>query len=460
MMKPHQMLAEWSEWFWPLLANHLWQATLFALLAWVAACLFARAPARVRHLVWLMAFVKFLLPSLLLIAALRVFGIDFSWLSFHISGDFGGADFMLRIVEPIAQIGRRDTGGSHNEIYCGLSICWLIGASLILFRWSAQRQRLARILSGGEEVEDGCEVEAFNRARIRLNLTRPVKLVTSSEIAGPVVWGVLRPVIVLPKGLAETLSGRELEAVMAHELIHVKHRDNLFSNLRMLICSLFWFHPLVWLVDRKLADERELICDEQVVAAGNAPEMYAAGLWKVVRFGLGWPLAGASRAAGSNLKWRIESMLNSQHHQTTATNRVAAACTLFVLIVFVLSMAVFSRDTARASESQEKKGEQSEKQNDDSIQPMDPSTRPIILYQEKAEYTKEAKDNKVEGTVILSLVFGADAKLSDIKVVRELPDGLTEKAIEAAQTIRFKPAEKDGKPVSVRGKLEYTFRLE
>lgn len=462
-MKSHQMLAEWSEWFWPSFANHLWQATLFALLAWIAARFLTRATARVRHLIWLMAFVKFLVPSLWLIVALRACGIDVSWLSLLAAGDADGANFILRVAEPIIQTGRSDMGGSHNEIYCVLTFCWLAGALLFPARWRVRRQRLARALSDCEDIVSGPEAENFNRARMRLNLSRPVTLITTTEIGSPVVWGVLHPVIVLPEGLAETLSRSELEAVMMHELIHVKRRDNLLGNLRMLVCCLFWFHPLVWLLDRKLADERELICDEQVVAAGNAPETYAAGLWKVVQFGLGWPVAGTSRAAGSNLKWRIKLMLNSQYQQTSATNRVAAGLTFLVLIVFALAMAIFSRNEARAqnaSGSRVTTGVQDEKQQEESVQKMDQTTRPTILYKEKAQYTKEARDNKIEGNVILSVVFGADANLGSIRVVRALPDGLTEEAVKAARKIRFKPAEKDGEPVSVRGSLEYSFRLD
>ena len=95
----------------------------------------------------------------------------------------------------------------------------------------------------------------------------------------------------------------------------------------------------------------------------------------------------------------------------------------------------------------------------DPVELMDSSLRPTILYREKAQYTKEAKDNKVEGTVVLSVVFGADGQIGDVKVIRGLPDGLTQKAIEAASKIRFEPAMKDGQPVSVRGNLEYSFRL-
>jgi len=93
------------------------------------------------------------------------------------------------------------------------------------------------------------------------------------------------------------------------------------------------------------------------------------------------------------------------------------------------------------------------------VEPMTNSLRPTILYKEKAKYTEEARQNKIQGTVLLSVVFTADGRITNIKVVRGLPDGLTEKAIEAAQRIRFNPAVRGGTPVSVRGNLEFTFNL-
>jgi len=94
-----------------------------------------------------------------------------------------------------------------------------------------------------------------------------------------------------------------------------------------------------------------------------------------------------------------------------------------------------------------------------SIEPMTATLRPTILYREKAKYTETARNNGVEGTVVLQAVFHVSGSITDIRVIRELPDGLTEKAIEAAKKIRFTPAMKDGAPVSVRGSLEFTFNL-
>ncbi len=91
--------------------------------------------------------------------------------------------------------------------------------------------------------------------------------------------------------------------------------------------------------------------------------------------------------------------------------------------------------------------------------PMTKDLRPVILYQEKARYTKAARDNRVEGTVVLGAIFHANEKIEIVEVVRGLPDGLNESAIEAAKKIRFKPAMKDGMPVSVKGTIEFLFKL-
>jgi TonB family protein len=94
-----------------------------------------------------------------------------------------------------------------------------------------------------------------------------------------------------------------------------------------------------------------------------------------------------------------------------------------------------------------------------SIEPMTASLRPTILYREKAKYTEEARQNKIQGVVMLQVVFHVNGSINDIRVIRGLPDGLTEKAIEAAKKIRFNPAVKNGAPVSVRGQLEFSFNL-
>ena len=83
----------------------------------------------------------------------------------------------------------------------------------------------------------------------------------------------------------------------------------------------------------------------------------------------------------------------------------------------------------------------------------------MILSKERAKYTEEARQNRIQGTVVLSVIFGADGRIHDIRAVHSLPCGLTEEAMAVAQRIRFNPAVRGGKPVSVRSTLEYNFAL-
>jgi len=89
----------------------------------------------------------------------------------------------------------------------------------------------------------------------------------------------------------------------------------------------------------------------------------------------------------------------------------------------------------------------------------DSESRPTILYREKGQYTSMARDHMIEGTVILSVVYAANEKITGVRVLRELPYGLTAQALIAMQKIKFKPAMKDGKPISIRGGLEFGFNI-
>jgi TonB family protein len=93
------------------------------------------------------------------------------------------------------------------------------------------------------------------------------------------------------------------------------------------------------------------------------------------------------------------------------------------------------------------------------VLPMSGTLRPRILSKEPARYTEPARQAGIVGTVVMSMVFGADGNIGDIKIIRGLPFGLMEKAKTAAKNIRFEPAYRDGEPVSVRGQLEFTFNL-
>ena len=131
---------------------------------------------------------------------------------------------------------------------------------------------------------------------------RPLPIVVSAQTVEPAVFGVLRPVLLWPRDLGDRIGDAQLEALLAHELCHVRRRDNLAMALHMLVEAVFWFHPLVWWIERRLVDERERACDEDVVRLGSDPRVYAEGILKTSELCVESPLACASGITGSDLR--------------------------------------------------------------------------------------------------------------------------------------------------------------
>jgi beta-lactamase regulating signal transducer with metallopeptidase domain len=360
----HQTLAEWSQWVWPLVANHLWQTTVFALMAWGIVRLLKRSTARVRYCIWSIALMKFLLPSALLILALGRIGAD---IALTAPATRASAGIVSRIAQPILPIvnpGATPAAETivdaspanwepHRELYCLLSLFWGLGVAATLTRWLVRRLRLRLALRAGFEITAGPEAVAFNQARSWLFPHREIKLMAVPGLRDLGVWRVWRPIVLAPDGMAERLSDRELEAVMMHELVHVMRYDNLRDTWRMLLRCLFWFHPMIWLIDRELRAEREVICDEAVIRYNGDARTYAAGLWKVAQYGLGWDFAGISGAAGSTLSRRIKLMLNAEGPSTLSPfGRVLAGVTICGLFIIAIAIAVLTRSHVSAAKLQ------------------------------------------------------------------------------------------------------------
>jgi hypothetical protein len=106
----------------------------------------------------------------------------------------------------------------------------------------------------------------------------------------------------------------------------------------MALCCLFWFHPLLWLLDRRLLAEREEACDERVLELLGRAEAYAQGLLKAVRFGIGWRLAGVSSAHASNFGRRIERILASPvGRRSSLAERGFLGASVALLVAFSLA---------------------------------------------------------------------------------------------------------------------------
>lgn len=335
---------------WAYAGRHLIQATLVSGVLFGVVILLARAPARLRHTLCLVASLKFLLPSALLVALAAFFRLDVIYLSNALHSGLQGpvGDFVFWLLAGAESEAGAAAGGIGVSLLVTL---WLGGAAWLGFRWLRQHRAFGRAIRSGRVLEAGREVEILDRWRRRLSLRRPVALVVSDELPEPGVWGVLRPAVVLPAGVAEHLDPAELEAVILHELVHVRRWDNLVATLQRVLCCLFWFHPLLWLLERKLLVERERVCDERVVALSGAARPYARGLLKVLRFGVGLLPAGVSAATASNLRARIERIQTGRGRRSWpgwAQAGLVAAGVGLLLVVSVMAVRPCTASAATA----------------------------------------------------------------------------------------------------------------
>ncbi|MFP5265259.1 MAG: TonB family protein [Blastocatellia bacterium] len=350
----HQRLAEWSAWGWPLLANHLWQATLVALLAFVAARLLKQSAARARCAIWAVASAKFALPSALIVFLAAQAGVRFPSPVDSKAVASQSVAVIHQVAAPVARPAQAvvvagERAPAHDEIYCALTVAWFTGCASLLFFWRKRRLQFARAVRSGRVIDHGREVEALDHARARLSIRRRIQLVITPRLIEPGVWGVCRPVVVFPESISDHLNGPELEAVMLHEMVHVARWDNLINSAQMVVCSLLWFHPLVWIIDRKLLAETESVCDERVLGLCESSKVYASSLLKVLRFCMGCKVAGVSRATGSNLRRRVEQIMDeNSERRVTVSHRVLIAATVAAAVIFSVVAGTSGRTNAEA----------------------------------------------------------------------------------------------------------------
>ncbi len=173
-------------------------------------------------------------------------------------------------------------------------------------------------------------------ARVVADAEVPVRLGHSDRIRAPLVWGVWRPVILLPAE-AEQWNAEHRRMVLLHEMGHVVRRDGWTQALAQLACVLYWFHPLVWLAAARMRQEREQACDDRVLAAGVKASDYAGRLLEMAgSLRPLEPMPGAvAMAQRSGFEGRLLAILDENRRRGDLSRRAAAAAAVAVLALLV-----------------------------------------------------------------------------------------------------------------------------
>lgn len=330
--------------FLELAGDHLWQSTLFAGAAALVAVALRRYGASLRFWVWLAASLKFFVPF----AALVALGGYGSWRSVEVVPyrespvliETVGQPFSRETVALNAPGPRRVADAGPSRLPAALLAVWAIGAAVFLTRSLIQWRRVQRVADGGSLLEDGREVRILRRLEASGGpSTHPLPLVASDTSLEPGVFGIFRPKLLWPRAISERLTDEQLEAVLAHELCHLRRSDNFTAVLHIAVQTVFWFHPLTWWIGARLIDERERACDEEVIRRGSERETYAESILKTCKFFVESPLPCISGVTGSDLKKRIEDIMTRDSVSSTGRwNK--ALLTLAGVLTFITPVAV------------------------------------------------------------------------------------------------------------------------
>ena len=262
------------------------------------------------------------------------------------AGPAGPAPFSAAVDAPEPSGPAADGGGFGFELprdpwrlalYAWLAIGALVlGRILVGMAWMWRLSRRAEPLSGPAWLLP------LGRVTERLDLRTAVRVVRSDAAAMPVTCGVIRPAIVLPLE-SETWSEECREAVLLHELAHVRRGDLATHLVAWVACSLYWFHPLAWIAARRLRHESERACDDLVLGAGTRASEYATHLLDIVRAaGRGRaPAAAVPMAQRSSFEGRLLAILEPgvARHALTPGRKAAVVAALALVVLPLAAMA-------------------------------------------------------------------------------------------------------------------------
>ncbi|MFC4161028.1 M56 family metallopeptidase [Chitinimonas lacunae] len=276
------MNAPWLEVLGWALLHSLWQGVLLGGAAALALRLLRRADGRTRYLLAYAALLACLLLPVVTALSRSV--------------PVGATDEGL---------GTADWTSMLESGFPWLVGLWLSGFALMTLRLLGGLLWVERLRRAGEAWRDPQWRRRLDGLALRLGIKRPVGLRLVAELSGPVTVGWLRPVVLLPAALVARMPADLLEALLAHELAHIRRFDYLANLLQSVVEALLFHHPVVWWLSRQVRVEREQIADDLAALVLGEPRRLALALGELSR----WEPPLAQAAQGGELLARIRRLL-------------------------------------------------------------------------------------------------------------------------------------------------------
>jgi beta-lactamase regulating signal transducer with metallopeptidase domain len=282
------------------LVNSALEGIVLALLAWLVLGLFPRQNAGTRFSIWM--------AVLLSIAVLPL------------------AEALARIERPAAAAIGNPPLTIPASWGTALFVVWATIASVLLARVVAGVLQLRKLRNAAEEVNP-VSLDALSRQTLLdFQQHRAVKLCVSNSVSVPTAVGLFRPAVVVPRWALSELAADDLNAVLVHELAHLKRRDDWTNLVQKLVRAVFFFHPAVWWIENRLSLEREMACDEHVLATTANPRGYAECLVSLAERGFLHRAVMMAQGAVSRVREcsaRVAQILNGGRPRTAQASRLA-----------------------------------------------------------------------------------------------------------------------------------------
>lgn len=447
-----------TSWVVSYLVNSLWQIPLLLAAGWIASRILRRVGAAMEHRVWVAVL---LLQGILPICST----LPHEWMRRFVA--LGGASragsggFAVQIGPGSIWSG----GGVPSWLFAG--IAFLYGAALACFTarfaWRLWRLHILRAEAVGVDLSPAAALD-WQRCVRRFQIDG-VSFAMSFRISGPVTLGFWQKLVLFPVEMLSRLHEPELQAVIAHECAHIRRNDFLKNLLYELFSLPMNYHPLFWLTRERIMESREIVCDEMAAEIGG-PKQYARSLLQLASLLVETMPVRTPQAIGifdtKTFERRIMKLAEKKIEMKGTRRLITGiACAAFAVATCGSALALGMQVNVAAASSGSQ-GMNSSQQNNVSAGVMrigDGVSAPALIYSVDPGYSIKARRAKYQGICVLAVIVNKDGKPQNIRVVHKLGMGLDEKAVEAVQQYRFKPAYYRGHPVPVQINIEVNFKI-
>jgi len=236
-----------------------------------------------------------------------------------------------------------------------LSLIWFIGTLFFVIRFLASSLHLLHIRHTSQTATPDWQ-QCVRRLQTRLKIGHKVKLLISDLSPVPFIYGILKPVIIVPSMYFNQLTDREIESIILHELAHIRRHDFAINLITVIIESLLFFNPATWWLTKEMKTQREFCCDDTVQQQIGNRNIYLRALYKAALISVDQQpnYSVALFHKNSELIMRVKRMLNIPGHRSAHFPFVTAGIGMVLLgILFTVNMAIGQNSEQKQNEKQQ-----------------------------------------------------------------------------------------------------------